>query len=514
MGAFVAWLHRQRHSTRLAFILQVGTRILSAVMSLLWTPLLLEAMGARVNGIWLSFQVFALAGGLSDLGMGGAVGVRTGQLLAQRQEESLANFLAGARALFLLLALFITAAFLAAAPWLHRWLGFAPSPGTGSLTLLFAMGALGFLPLVLSSYINNVNYACGNLTWPILPSFLLSQASLACHWLLARQQAPLWLQYVPYLVGSAVSLLLMWSFLRISHPSLAPLRPFRFCRSDWAVLARQSFWMYFWSLGYFVYVAIDRLLINAGFDPVIIPTYHNNYKACELALFAILCASFMSMPKITRWLAAPEAAERARGLEELQRLNRVQVFLSLAAVLAYLALNDWFVSWWIGREFRADLSWQFAFALSLAVTGCAETAVQAAPRLGEAGMRVAGISVGITAAINAVLSFIAMKFGSIFGIALATAAAQSGISLWISRYVCAQLGLSWTKWVWRSWLMPVAVVSIACAVRFALPLQSWNAVWLGVIYGSLLLIVAGVTRITPAFFASEWKTLRSIAGKA
>jgi len=513
MNALISWLRRERSSTRLAFLLQTISRLATAGLALIWTRLLLQAMGVELNGLWLAFQAVATLGGLGDLGMGGAVGISTGRMLGQKDDDALQRFLAGARALFLLLAAVSAGGVLILSPWLPQWLGLHSVAGAGSLTLLLALAAFGFIPIILNSYLGNLSYACGNLTWPIIPAFLLTQAALATHWLLARAHAPLWMQYSAYVNAGIISLVLAWCFVRLSHPALARLWPLRFRWSEWRVLAGQSFWMYFWSLGCAVYTTIGRLVINAGFGPALVPAYHNNYKVCELALFAISAASFAAMPKITRWLASPESAERARGVSEILRLNRVQVLLSCAAALAYLAGNDLFIRLWFAGvgDFRVPLSWQFAFALSLAISGAGDAAMQVSPRCSASGLRVSGLAVGVTALINIVLSIAAMKAGSMLGIALATVVAQSFFSLWISRYVCRELKLSWGVWVLRSWVAPVMITSAAFGARSWLDYRvGWQALLLVAIYFLLLIGAALVAGLTMGFVREELKILRSM----
>jgi Na+-driven multidrug efflux pump len=64
-----------------------------------------------LNGLWLSFQAVALLGGLGDLGMGGAVGMRVSRYLGQKDEDALKHFLATARALFIALGLLVSLVF-------------------------------------------------------------------------------------------------------------------------------------------------------------------------------------------------------------------------------------------------------------------------------------------------------------------------------------------------------------------------------------------------------------------
>ena len=74
--------------------------------------------------------------------------------------------------------------------------------------------------VLISSYLNNLNYACGNVAWPVLPDLILLQLSLLGHWLLARQGQPLWMQFIPYLAAAIIRLCLVFSYVRLSHPQL------------------------------------------------------------------------------------------------------------------------------------------------------------------------------------------------------------------------------------------------------------------------------------------------------
>jgi hypothetical protein len=47
------WLWEQRSVARLAYALHMGSRLLSAAMGLVWTKLLVDAMGEKLNGVFL-----------------------------------------------------------------------------------------------------------------------------------------------------------------------------------------------------------------------------------------------------------------------------------------------------------------------------------------------------------------------------------------------------------------------------------------------------------------------------
>src|SRR5208337_1612031 len=97
MRGLLRWFLRQRTSTRVAFVLQIGCRILYSGFSLLWTPLLLSSMGKSLNGLFLNFQKMASLGVVGDLGMGGLINIRTSRLLGQGKQPELRAFLAATR---------------------------------------------------------------------------------------------------------------------------------------------------------------------------------------------------------------------------------------------------------------------------------------------------------------------------------------------------------------------------------------------------------------------------------
>lgn len=507
-------MKQQRNSTRLGFMLQLTARVFGALSGLVWTRLLIEAMGRPLFGLFLSFQSVMALGGLGDLGMGGAVAIQTGQKLGAGDMRGLHAFLATARAVFLLLALTAGLGFLTMSPWLPGWLKFTAMPGTGSLAILFVVGAMMAALVPLSSYVSNVNYACGNMVWPVVPALLLGQLALMAHWLVARAGGDLWVQALPYFAAAVVSLLLTWFYVRWSHPPLADLRPLQMDRRLFQGLLQKSFWAYLISLGSLIFSTTDRLLINGGFGPGEVPRYQLNNKLCELALFVILTAGYVSLPKISQWLAASNAEARVRSVQEAQRLGRFQLVFGIAAALAYLLFNDLFMRLWIPDAMSAPIAWQAAFAASLAVTAGGDMAIQLSGRISDRGLKLAGSAVGLAGLLNLGLSFASMKAGSITGIAVATVLAQTVLSLVLGRFVCGQLGLSWRRWALRSCLLPLATVGLAATARAYWAPDSWtNAAVLSAIFLTILFLSARGSGFDLAFAREELRQLRQIFGK-
>ena len=517
------WVWEQRNVTRLAYLLQLCTRVGASFMGLIWTRLMLGAMGKELYGVLMAFQNVTTLGGLGDLGMGGAVGIRAGQYLGQGKQKELQDFLASARTVFLILALGAGAAMLALCPWLPKWLEFAEVPESGSITALFAVAAVSVAGLIVSSYLNNLNYACGNVTWPIIPSFLLIQLGWLGQWLLARQHQPLWIQWLPSLATMVAGLWLIRIYIRASNPALAGLRWLRFDRRTLSALLESSFWVYLCSLGNAIYRSTDALVINAGstlgsFQPGELVGYQCNYKFCEMVVFLVLTASFVSLPKITQWMASDDPGDQERVRTEMRRLNQFQTLLGGGAALAYLAGNNLFMKiWWLHHQdpvLPAPLILQTAFALNLAVTASGDAGLQLALRAGSRGLRTIGIVVGITGLLNVLLSLMAMEMGSLWCIAMATVLAQSLLSLVASGYVCRHLRVAWVPWVVRGWLVPLVVISFAAWLRWKLPYDSAAHVVAVVgIYAGMFLAAAWAMGINAEFVKLELGILRKFLGR-
>jgi O-antigen/teichoic acid export membrane protein len=648
------WLRGQRTSTRLAYALQLGSRICASFMGLIWIRLLLAAMGRPLNGVLLAFQNVVTLGGLGDLGMGGAVGIRTGQYLGQGDEAGLKKFLVSARAVFLLMALTVGGGFLVFSPWLPRWLGFGPVPGiavlntsnttpllvpgrqyylgitnygatpamvvleinfattagtnlsdkgslpmakagasptamsvvagvpstnlvpansvvryevnvpsgasaatnilmvnsgeagllfnqdgppgtvkgdlaliprmptggTGSLTLLFAVGAVLVGGMMLSSYLTNLNYACGNVTWPVVPAFVLLQVGLLFQWLLARQHEPLWVQLLPSMGTAAAGLWLYRFYISKSHPTLAGILPLKL---DWpmaATLFESSFWIYLCTLGNAIYRATDSLVINAGFPAGTLPDYTYNYKFCDLVVFLALTAGFVSLPKITQWMASADPKDQDRVRVEMRRLNQFQTLLGCGAAFGYLAVNDVFMKIWFLHSSNpvppAALGLQTAFALNMAITASGDVGIQMSIRSGKNGLRFAGLLIGATGLLNVALSIVAMEKGSLWGIAMATVLAQSLLSVGAGFYTCRHLQIGWVPWLLKGWLLPCAGILGAAWLRRELPFYSaqhvllyQNILLLGAAYLAGWLAAAWGLGMNAAFIRQELALIRT-----
>ncbi|MEO7297998.1 MAG: hypothetical protein ABI042_05415 [Verrucomicrobiota bacterium] len=468
-------------------------------------------MGLKLNGLFLSFQSLASLGGLGDLGMGGVVNIQTSRLLGRGDETQLRSFLASVRGLFLVLGLLVMFLLLMFSPWLPQWLRFEAVPGAGSFRNLFALGAVSAGLLIFNSYIANLNYGCGNLTLSVLPTFLLVQISFLGHWLLAREGFSLWVQYIPYVLSSVAGLILGWVYIRFSHPTLAHVFPIGFDKKNIRSLFGKTFWLYFYYLAAGVYATTDRLLITAGFGGDQVPPYVNNNKLCELALFVVISSSLAAMPKITQWMASPEVSLRERSVREIERLNKFQTFLGCAGALVYLAVNDLFMRFWLGPQLQVPVLWQVAFAAQLSVSAAGYVGFDLAARCSERGIRIGGVAVIATAIFNFGLSYLAMKCGSILGIAVATAFAQSCLVLGLGRFSFGELRMSWWKYSFKPWLLAVAAVTIGFCLKFYFPFDSFgNGVVFSLVCAVSLMIIARFLDISLRDFRHELTLVRGL----
>jgi O-antigen/teichoic acid export membrane protein len=461
-------------------------------------------MGAPLYGLFLSFQAVAALGGLGDFGMGGAISMRAGRHLGAGEADQLTDFLGKARTLFLCLAIAVFAAFCVLSPWLPGWFGFREVTGSGSLSILFCIGGMLAATMIAGSYIHNLNHAALSLNVLTVPFLLIGQSAFILHWLCARSGLPLWVQQSAHLLGSLLTLFVSWWYLHKVQPTMAKLLPLIWDVGGAKNLLAQSGWLYLAGLGSFIYSTVDRLLVNAGFGPEMVPVFQLNNKLCELALFVLVNLTFVAMPKMTIWLASSNANDRDRVKEEACRLNAVQTLAGLTAALGYLMVNDWFMELWLGAGMKAPLSWQFAFAASLAVTAGSDVGIQLGLRTGERGIAFGGKLIGITALLNLSMSYIFMRVGSIVGIAGATVVAQSVMSLVASRYLCTEFGLPWHRWALRSWVLPVSILLVGTLARTKL---SFNGFQGPAAYCGLAIALTGIAAwllgATPAALKHE-----------
>ncbi len=511
----------QRGSTRLSFLLQIICRVGFSLFSLLWTPLLLNSMGKSLNGLFLNFQKWASLGNLGDLGMGGMVNIRTSRLLGQGKQEELKNLLAAARGIFLVMAILAAVVFYFVSPGLFKLLKFDANPQTGWLPMLSLVGSAAIALVVLNSYINNLNYGCGNIVWPVVPTFAILQLAVFGHWLLARQHAVLWVQYIPYVCGAMLIQAMGWLYMKKSHPSLGTLRPLQFGRRQFVDLSGSSFWVYLGSIGSGIWVTTDLFLITARFGAQTVPAYLYNQRLAELAAFIAISAGIASTPKITQWLASPETATHARGLQELTRLSRFQTFLSCCAALVYLNVNDWFMRIWLGKDYQCPWLWQAAFAIYLAVIGTGYAPGEMAPRCCDSGIRVTGITSLLSALLNLGLSLTAMELSpligmtnSIFGIAFATVIAQSSMLLLLGRFTARQLKISWWRLHGKNWLLALGTAAFGISMRICFPPHGVvNIFFLAMILLAAFLIIARVAGISLNDLRREKEIFKAMLGK-
>ena len=516
LPATISWLRRNRTSARMAFVLRMVAMALGSIFGLLWTRLLLHAMGDDLMGLFQSFQALTRLGGLGDFGITGALALTVGTMLGAKDDAGLRKLLASARSLFLVLAVGLCVLFIGLSPWMPKWLGFDVVPEAGSMFGLFIYGGLSLGLFIIGGYFASLNYAYGTVTWPIVPSILFVQVLAPFfHWRLAVLHMPLWVQLLPYFGAGVLMAVVSWWMLKCSHPWLGELWPLKQNRKDWKALAGKSGWMYLVSIGTVIYFATDRLVIEKWIGPRIVPTYGANYKVCELAVTLIVTAAFVSFPKITQWISSPDKADRERLLVELNRLSVFEIVLGCGAVLGYLAFNNLFIPLWLGdHDHGAPLSWQVAFACNLAVTVGGNAGIQLSSRSGDHGVKLAGLVAGGTGLLNLALSIVSVKLGSIAGVAVATVIAQSISSICLGTVTCRYLGISSLRWMARCWLLPVAFTLVAAGLKMLFPDDSLlHLSVLSTCYLVLFVVICRLTGLTREMVRAEFRQARALIGR-
>lgn len=507
MKSLLDWFVRNRTSARVAFVLRTACMAGNAVLSLVWTPLLLRALGADNYGTYMAFAAFLAVTAASEFGFGAATALATNRLIATSDLPGLRRLHANSRTIFLGLALVGASLMLVLSPWLPGWLHFRPDQVRGSLTVLFALGACNVGVAILTSYLNNSSYAVGTVVWPIVPAFVIAQAGLAAQVWLGSMALPLWAVHLSSLTLSVAGLGLAIFFYRHSHAVFAESLPLRLDLAEARDLLVNGLWSYPFGITLLINVATDRLMVNAFFGAGQVPAYQLNYKLCELALTLTITASAVSMPKIVARLLSPEAAAKTQGVRDVRHLARFQAFLGFVAMLGYFFVNDAFIRWLFGDEFRTSLGLQAAFAATLLLTVNSDVFVQLCGRLESRGLRVAGFAVLSGALINLGLSWLAAaQYRWLAGIGWATAVAQVLVFGVVGEYVRRRDALGPAAGlVWRGLIAPLAGLGIAAALKAAVqPATLASHAVLAVAY--LLLLAAYIAIIGPG-----WRELRAEA---
>ena len=438
-------------------------------ISLWWVRLLTRELGKDLYGSFVTFMAVTRFAGLGEAGIGGAVSILLLPLNAQKRYEEMARFLDSARALMLGLALAFGGLVLVLSPWLPSWLKFQDLPGTGSLLALFALGAMGIATSIFGSYVNNVSYALGNVCWPILPTFFLLHLAFLGQFIAARSGSPLWVQYVPHLASMLAAVWFVRLGVKWTQPRLAAFWPLSRDRKIFRELFLSGFWVYLAGLGNLMFTTTSQLLVNAGFSPGAVPPYLVNYKLLELAYTLINAASFFASAKIVSRLHSTVAEQRAEGVELFTYLHKVQVLMGLVAATGYFVVNDGFVQWWLGAEFKVPVSIQAAFAANLVLAAAGDAVLRLVSLQSQKDLAFYARTAVLTGVLNLVLGLCAMKWGVLLGVAVATVPAQFALSWFNVRRLCAIHG--WPAWpiYWRTLVLPLLSVGAMIALKLTWP---------------------------------------------
>ena len=116
--------------------------------------------------------------------------------------------------------------------------------------------------------------------------------------------------------------------------------------------------------------------------------------------------------------------------------------------------------------------------------------------------------------LNFILSYAAMRYRWLEGIAFASVVAQTVLSLILGVYICRKLRLETMAWLARSWLIPVLSVVTMAALQYHVGSQHWKGV--ACLLGAaavLVLLQARLTGVTREFIAYEWSLVRGILSR-
>ena len=467
------WFRDNRTAARPAYVLRMATTVAGALLSLFWTRALLRAFGEETFGVYSAFLGYLGLASAGELGMGGAVSVRTLQMLATGQFEELRRLHGTARRVFLLVSVAFGLVALALAPWLPSWLGFHATATSGSLSLMFAVGAVSVGLAVYTSYLGNSLYAAGSVMWPILPGFVVIQSTAALQVILGLAGVPLWVVHAGVVIVAVAGLWVIQLIYRHSHPIFQetiawPAKPMT------GELAATAGWSYLFGLGALVYNYTDRLIINAFFGPREVPVYQFNGKLCELAVTVVITAGGVAMPKVLTRLLSEDSAVHGEGRASGWKLARFQSLMGLALGVGYLWINDFFVVHFFGAAVRGEILLQAAFAVSLVIGANLDLYIQLGARSNASGLRLVSLTVLGTTLLNLLLSFVAAAhLHWLPGVQYATCLAQAAALLVCGGYVQRECRFVSGRRIWTcSFLLPLVFIAGAIALRLWFPPDS------------------------------------------
>jgi O-antigen/teichoic acid export membrane protein len=505
------WLFHVRTSGRLAFLLRLAMMLPSSLLSLWWARALLHAMGPNSYGLFVAFQGVLGLAALGDLGMGGALLVRTSRLLANNQMSELQLLHATARSLYLGFAVGGLTLVILFSPWLPALFRFMETPASGSLATLFVAGGLYAFFVFLSGYYQTTLYAVGTVSWPVLPPVLVFHLGSAFQLICALHHAPLWLQMVPSVVLAAGCLLLYRQMMRASHVDLAGPFPLQLEPACVKALLQSSFWAYLFSISFCIYTATDRLMVNAGFGASRVTPYVLNFRLCDVALMLIIGVAFVAMPGVVARILNPDERQKIEGRIAAEKIRKIQTFLGCVASIFYLTVNDVFVRWWFGANTAVPLNLQAAFAFTLLLTAASDNAIQLWGRLSESGLRNGSIAAILSALVNLGLSYAAMSVGWIAGIAWATWVARAFFALFAIRAVCTEFQIPSRRWLVSVFIAPTIMLAASFfLIKWISPHMASQ--WL-VLAGSNLVLIGlsfFLCGLRPSLFREELAALQSL----
>jgi len=463
--------------------------VLNAVASIVLTPILLWAMGVDNYGTYMAFAAVLSVASAGEAGLGGAVGINTNRLLADSASSRFQRLHETARTAFVLITCLTAVVFVMVGLLFHGDIGFAQTPKTGPIWLLFCLGGINVVTSTMISYLSNSAYGAGTVMWSIVPLFVLSLSCTILQIGVASVADALWLIHLPSVACALLGVFVWYLIYRNSNYQFGPPIRFGWHTSERGLLFSSALFSSMFGLANLIYTATDRIVINWAFGAKAVPAYQLNYKLVELSLSLTIMAGMVSLPKIVSGMLSKESSESARAAKSSRTLASYQGILGLTAATGYIVFNDTFIRLWVGHEMNASTWIQVAFAMYLILVSSGDIFVQLCGRLSEPGLRFAGVVVLAGGFLNLGLSvFAAYSLRWLPGVAFSTCIAQFLVCATILWRVQTVMGINYTREGVKVLLIPLGIVLCIAVLKASMGAFSTVGIVLQAIAGLVMIV--------------------------
>ncbi len=257
--------------------------------------------------------------------------------------------------------------------------------------------------------------------------------------------------------------------LKSRYPGVLPKRLPRVSLASALPYAKKAGWASVIQIANVFVLGTDLLVLGALFGPEVVVSY-----ALTAKLFQVLG----NQPGLLMQVAAPGLSElhtaentAGRRFAVVAALGQAMLTGTGAIVVAVTAVNEGFVTWWVGAERYGGFALTMAFAAQLLVRHWNTTLVYVAFSFGrERRIAVTAILDGLVSVIGSILfgrwlGPVGVPLGPIVGAVLVSAP-------WNVAAIAAETNVAWYRvttahawWMWR--LVPLAALSVAMAKAWA-----------------------------------------------